>query len=97
MQKTATGPGKVAREHEALLVISVHSKVSWGPSYVTRTSQHAFLSSQTLHDVYTAIPCVSRSFPPESGAQERNTSCVVCIEGFAYGGEVENGEADYAR
>lgn len=97
MIQRATSPGKTAEEHEAVLIISLHSKVPWSPSYVTRTSQHAFISSQTLQDVYAAIPCVSRSFPSGAGIQQGNTSCVICIENLAYSGEAEMDATDYAR
>lgn len=43
---------------EAILTISIYNKVPWGPSYVSRVCQHAYLASQALQDVYDALPCI---------------------------------------
>ncbi|KAF8904483.1 snRNA-activating protein of 50kDa MW C terminal-domain-containing protein [Gymnopilus junonius] len=83
-----------AGQPEAVITISIHHRIHWGPSYVTRSSQHAFLSSQTLQDIYDAIPCESKHLPPELGLPEGQTGCVICIEDFAYGDGV--GAEDYA-
>lgn len=95
MKKVKVDSDKIAEEREAILVISVHSKVTWGPSYVTRTSQHAFISSQSLDDVYTAIPCILRELPSEVEIQGQ-ADCVICIEDIAYSHESASGN-DYAE
>ncbi|KAF9482137.1 hypothetical protein BDN70DRAFT_875428 [Pholiota conissans] len=96
--KTSLSCNTAPEGNEAILIISIHSKVSWSPSYVNRTSQHAFLSSQTLYDIYSSIPCVTRGFPPDAGLQdEKFSGCVVCIEGHAYSNEVQGGGANYAK
>jgi len=74
---------------DAVVTISAYTRVPWGPSYVNRSSQHALLSSQSLQDVYQAIPCVSNNLPLEAGGLENQSSCVICIEGFAYGSGIE--------
>ncbi|KAF9454032.1 hypothetical protein P691DRAFT_798945 [Macrolepiota fuliginosa MF-IS2] len=49
-----TLPPEVGVLHKSLNDIKLSS---WTPCYVSRLSQHAFLSSQTLHDLCKAIPC----------------------------------------
>lgn len=87
---------------DAIVVIAVYNKVSWNPSFVARLSQHAFLSSQTLQDVCSAIPCApyatqvsSHSSVQTYEIEDPRPSCnVICIEGVAYG---EGGEDDHSR
>lgn len=69
-------------ETQAVLTISVHSKISWAPSYVTRTSQHALVSTQTLGDLLKTIACVSNV--QFSDNMTEDISGVVCIEGKLY-------------
>lgn len=59
---------------------------------MSRLSQHVFLSSNTLHDIYTAIPCISKDYPQvtETAVDE---NCFILIEGKAYG---DGGQNDYA-
>jgi snRNA-activating protein complex subunit 3 len=88
-------------DDEAIIVITTFDKVPWSPCYVTRLSQHAFLSSQTLEDLCKAIPCAPYAAQVPSSldslihgyAVEEGPGRVVCIEGMAYGDE---GEGDYA-
>jgi len=76
--------------HEGVVIFSVHDRIPWGPSYVTRSSQHALLCSQTLHDLYDLIPCMSKQLPTDNQSR-----CLICIEGraFSYYNEGE----DYAE
>ncbi|EDR11887.1 uncharacterized protein LACBIDRAFT_313793 [Laccaria bicolor S238N-H82] len=84
--------------HQAFLTVSVYTRVSWGPSYVHRSSQHALLSSQTLHDLLKVIPCTSNSHAP-GGVEPISASgngWVICIENYAYGDGSPDQE-DYAE
>lgn len=86
------------------MIATVFDKVPWSPCYVSRLSQHAFLSSQTLQDVCRAIPCTpyatgvaSDSSSPVQNygiEDDRGSGCIICIEGLAYG---DGGEDDYAQ
>ena len=79
--------------------------MSWGSS-LNRSSQHSVLSSQTLGDLYEAIPCPSNEIPSEDDdanaefiKYHRNApshkGTVIYIEGVAYGdGQAEE---DYAE
>ncbi|KAF8160817.1 snRNA-activating protein of 50kDa MW C terminal-domain-containing protein [Crassisporium funariophilum] len=100
--KTSASSGPEIEMRQAVLTISIYNRVTWGPSYVSRSSQHALLSSQTLKDLYNAIPCVSNHLPPEAGSSDRTcdsadceSGCLICIEGLAYG--VGEGQEDYAH
>lgn len=66
--------------NDAVLTISIFNRVPWGPSYVTRLCQHAFLSSQTLRDVYDALPCIYRasSASPSNGNPAGMKPGVTC-------------------
>ncbi|TFK20983.1 hypothetical protein FA15DRAFT_598751 [Coprinopsis marcescibilis] len=72
-------------ERSAVLTISVYSKVPWGPSYVNRICQQAYLSWQTLRDIYDALPCIFKAGTPSTeshlGVQP---GCAICIEGVLY-------------
>lgn len=104
IKKTTADP--VTDTNQALLTITVHNRVPWGPGYFSRSSQHAVLSSQTLGDLFEAIPCTSNEIPKEiirdgelvgydaKGPPEPSTGCVICLEGVAYG-DGQN-ESDYA-
>ena len=50
---------------DAVLFITVYNRQSWGLKLLSRTSQHVLLASQTLGDLYEAIPCTSRELPCE--------------------------------
>lgn len=92
---------------EALITVSVYNRLPWGHSYLYRSSQHTLLASQTLGDVFEAIPCTSKAFPEQiradgavieyrkNGASRSSGGCVVCVEGLAYG-DGQN-EVDYAE
>ncbi|KAF9049958.1 snRNA-activating protein of 50kDa MW C terminal-domain-containing protein [Panaeolus papilionaceus] len=76
----------------AVLTVSVYNRVSWGPSYVTRLSQHALLSTQTLADLYTIFPCAYKTLPNQQLTDA--DGCFICIEGVIYGDGTA--EPDYA-
>ncbi|KAF9222581.1 hypothetical protein BS17DRAFT_783085 [Gyrodon lividus] len=50
---------------DALITLTVHNRVPWVHSQLTRLSQHAVLSSQTLADFIRSIPCDSSEMPAE--------------------------------
>ena len=87
LKKCASNSDSVEMSPEGVAIFSVHDKVPWGPSYVTRTSQHALLCSQTLHDLYDRIPCISKQLPTDN-------QCLICIEGRAFS---YRSEGDYAE
>ncbi|RDB24751.1 snRNA-activating protein complex subunit 3 [Hypsizygus marmoreus] len=77
---------------QAIITLSVHNRLQWGPNYVSRASQHALLSSQTLGDLFDVIPCTSNELATSGDLSDHNVDrrqehggCVVCIEGVAYG------------
>ena len=81
----------------------MHNRVPWGPSYVNRSSQHVFLSSQTLQDLCRTIPCISNNLPTEAGFEseiltdDEGSRSAIYIEGLVYGDENSNkGCAEYA-
>ena len=75
--------------------MSIHDKVPWGPSYVSRKSQIALLGSQTLKDLHDSIPCISNSLPKEADLSDNDSGCVICIEGLAYSIQADNDYAEY--
>ena len=93
----------------ALLTVTVHNRIAWSHSYITRFSQHAILSSQTLGDLFEVIPCSFNELPQELYENGRfvgyvtdqdmppspSSGCVICIEGTAYGDG--SNEVDYAE
>ncbi|KAJ7178353.1 snRNA-activating protein of 50kDa MW C terminal-domain-containing protein [Mycena crocata] len=90
---------------QAVITVTVHNKLSWRQTHVSRSSRHVILSSQTLGDLFEMIPCISNEIPEEILDDERITGyrndvptrpgCVICIEGVAYGdGESEFDYAD---
>lgn len=73
---------------------------------MVRSFQHAVLGSQTIGDLYEALPCPSNDVPPESdtevsislykeGAIAPHRGAVICIEGVCYGDG--QSEEDYSR
>lgn len=60
---------------------------------MSRLSQHVYLSSNTLHDVYAAIPCISKNYPQNIETTDEE-NCFILIEGKAYG---DGGRNDYAE
>ncbi|KAH9858712.1 snRNA-activating protein of 50kDa MW C terminal-domain-containing protein [Lenzites betulinus] len=54
-----------AQPRDAVIHVTVYNRQSWGQRVLSRTSQHVLLSSQTLGDLYAAIPCCSKDLPIE--------------------------------
>ena len=77
-----------------VVTVSIYDRLAWGQSYVTRSSQHAFLCNNTLQDVYDSIPCVSKHLSAEAPTQDRHSGCVIVLEGRAYSNRA--GSEDYA-
>ncbi|KAJ7045690.1 snRNA-activating protein of 50kDa MW C terminal-domain-containing protein [Mycena alexandri] len=94
-----------AHTQQALLTVTVHDKLAWRQTHVSRSSQHVLLSSQTLGDLFDMIPCTSNEITEEimdagrvigyRDAVPTRPGSVICIEGLAYGdGESESDYAD---
>lgn len=89
---------------DVLLTVAVHDRLSWG-NHLSRSSQHAVLASQTLGDLYEAIPCLSNEIPLEKIDEDRfvayedkkseHRGGVICIEGTAFGDG--QSEEDYSE
>ncbi|KAF9263336.1 hypothetical protein L218DRAFT_927869 [Marasmius fiardii PR-910] len=88
---------------QAIITYSVHNRLLWRSSHLTRSSQHRVQSSQTLGDLVEAIPCESNELPAEKRDGSRivgydsdtpmtgSHGAVICINGLAYGdGMTEN-------
>lgn len=84
----------------------MYNPLTWGHRLLGRASQHVLLSSQSLGDLFDAIPCASNEMPDEhlaeggniqwSGASARgSTGSVICIEDIAYGDG--QSEQDYSE
>lgn len=94
-------------DHQALLFITVYSRLQWGHRLVARSSQHVLLSSQTLGDLTEALPCISNEMPDEHVDEQGATTwqkstapsasgCVMCLEGILYGdGQSESDYSEY--
>lgn len=109
MQKSAAEPVAVSSTtKEALVTVTIYNRPPYKPGSLVRNSQHALLCSQSLGDLFEAIPCPSNEIPKEiyngdemlgyelgENALPESAGCVVCIEGRAYG-DGEN-EEDYAE
>ncbi|KAI0358449.1 hypothetical protein OH77DRAFT_1474071 [Trametes cingulata] len=54
-----------AAERDALVFVTVYNRQAWGQRILSRSSQHVLLSSQTLGDLYRALPCPSKELPEE--------------------------------
>ncbi|KAF8639528.1 hypothetical protein AX17_001433 [Amanita inopinata Kibby_2008] len=92
---------------QAIVTASVYRRVTWNSNLVSRISQHALLSSQTLGQLFDIIPCPSKEIPREiiqdgdvvgyvpDEPSDNNRGCVICIDGYAYGDGQSGG--DYAE
>ena len=60
-----TGPTSEANPEDALVFVTVYTRVSWGQKIPTRASQHVLLASQTLGDLFEVIPCTTNELPEE--------------------------------
>ncbi|KAF9529172.1 snRNA-activating protein of 50kDa MW C terminal-domain-containing protein [Crepidotus variabilis] len=74
---------------DVIITLSVYDKVAWAASYVKRSSQMSFCSSQTLEDVYRSIPCLTKEMP--SGYDPSTSGCLLYLEGKVYQNEEQDG------
>ncbi|TFK93766.1 hypothetical protein K466DRAFT_477981 [Polyporus arcularius HHB13444] len=65
VKQVGTGPTSEANSEDALVFVTIYTRVSWGQKIPTRASQHVLLASQTLGDLFEAIPCASNELPEE--------------------------------
>lgn len=88
-------PYKGSGSPEALIFVTVYDRLTWGHRLLSRSSQHVFLSSHTLEDLFETIPCTSNEIT-ERREQDTSMDCqdsstgtglgsIVCMEGTAYG------------
>lgn len=103
---SASSPEYTPHSGNALLIITVYDRAIAHPYYVHRSSTYALLSSQTLGDLYDAIPCPSKEYPGEMRNEDGQltgydlkkrdlSGCVMCVSGTAYGDGLE--VEDYAE
>jgi snRNA-activating protein complex subunit 3 len=92
----------------AVISLTVYNRITYLPSCLTRSSQHAVLSTQTLGDLLRVLPCASSNMPQEELDAEGDLSgynvadqtrehagCLFAIEDLIYGDRRET--ADYAE
>ncbi|KIK67209.1 hypothetical protein GYMLUDRAFT_37277 [Collybiopsis luxurians FD-317 M1] len=91
---------------QILITVTAHSKVQWRTSILNKTSQHVLQASQSLGDLFEAIPCVSNELPEEIleddqvtgykevGGINGSSGCVMIINDLAFGDGLN--EEDYA-
>ncbi|KAJ7680493.1 snRNA-activating protein of 50kDa MW C terminal-domain-containing protein [Mycena polygramma] len=103
---TRTDDGRLSPDTaQAVISVTIHNKLSWRQTHVSRSSRHVILSSQTLGDLFDMIPCTSNEINEEilddgrvtgyRGDLPTRPGFVICIEGLAYGdGESEFDYAD---
>ena len=60
------GPAACAGDGDALVFVTVYNRLSWGQKILLRSSQHVLLTSQSLGDLFRAIPCTSKETPEET-------------------------------
>lgn len=106
-QKCLSFPLASEDTHQALVFVTVYNPLSWGHRLLTRASQHVLLSSQTLGDLFDAIPCTSNEMPQETLDEQGNvrwtqastsasSGAVFCIEDMLYGdGQSEKDYSEY--
>ena len=98
---TRSAPSECSPHRDAVVTLTVHSRVPWIRSQLTRFSQHVMLSCQTLADFVRVIPCDSNEMPTEvvdsqsnvvgytydsnEQSQETAEGCLLLIEGVVYG------------
>lgn len=102
---TPDGASIASPETTSVITISFQSKMQSG--HLAPTCQFAFISTQTLGDVFDALPCVSNELPSEimdgwgqvtgytTDQPQESSGCAVCIGGLAYGDGMS--EKDYAE
>ncbi|TCD71259.1 hypothetical protein EIP91_011737 [Steccherinum ochraceum] len=87
-----------ASPQQALIFVTVYNPISWGHRQLGRASQHVFLSSQSLGDIFDAIPCTSHEIMHDNvqrGSQATGTGdrpviggqggAVIFMDGQLYG------------
>lgn len=91
---------------DVILTVSTYSRLSWG-NHLSRSFQHAVSGSQSLGDLYEALPCPSNEMPPETTSGTSRSSyaqgeiaphrgAVICIEDICYGdGETDEDYSEY--
>lgn len=94
----------------AVITLTVYNRIPYLPSCLTRSSQYALLSTQTLGDLLRILPCPSSNMPVEELDAEGDVSgynitdqnqtgehdgCLFCIEDIVYGDGRET--ADYSE
>ncbi|KAG2119589.1 snRNA-activating protein of 50kDa MW C terminal-domain-containing protein [Suillus discolor] len=103
----STSPDSISYPN-AVISLTVYNRISYLPSFLTRSSQHAVLSTQTLGDLLRILPCASSDMPVEELDAEGDVSgynitnqtgehagCLFCIEDLIYGDGRTT--ADYAE
>ena len=67
LQKSlGVGPAACAGDRDALVFVTVYNRLPWGQKILLRASQHVLLTSQSLGDLFRAIPCTSKETPVET-------------------------------
>lgn len=107
-QRPSLSPNAAAilSNNQAVLTVTVFHRLSYRLTAVVRSSQHAALSSQSLGDLVSCIPCTSKEMPEEMWEDSelvgydlntihKNPGAVILIEGVLYGDG--QGEQDYAK
>ncbi|KAH7913909.1 snRNA-activating protein of 50kDa MW C terminal-domain-containing protein [Hygrophoropsis aurantiaca] len=104
-ESPGSNPISTATLSVALITITVYTRLAWAYSFVSRSSQHVVLSSQTLAEFIHIIPCVSSDLPVETASEDgdvaayelqndtasnHNESCLVCIEDQVYSDNQSN-------
>ncbi|KAG1867392.1 snRNA-activating protein of 50kDa MW C terminal-domain-containing protein [Suillus subluteus] len=92
----------------AIISLTVYNRITYLPSCLTRSSQYAVLSTQSLTDLLRVLPCASSNMPIEVLDAEGDVSgynvtdqigehagCLFYIEDLVYGDGRET--ADYAQ
>ena len=82
-------------DEKAIVTVTLYDRPSWSGGTVTRASQYALLSSQTLGHIFDLLACPSNELavsnmnpipPGEEQPQAVSSAdgCVICINGIAY-------------
>ena len=93
-------------DEKAIITVTLYDRLSWGGGTVTRASQCALLSSQTLGHIFDLLTCPSNEpalsttnpIPPSEERLQAVTSTdgsVICINDIAYGDGSSENYAEY--
>ena len=85
------------------MFVKVYDRLTWGHKLISRSSQHVFLSSHTLGDMFDSIPCPSNEMPERQadgtwsdGITKGSSGAVILLEDTAYGdGQSEHDYSEY--